>query len=681
MTRRHLLWPAAALVLALGLLVADRLSPPRLDRWTGASIVVNDSDGRLLRAFPAREGQWRIGARPAEVDPLYLSMLREMEDRRFGWHPGIDPLAVARALGQMAQHGRVVSGASTLTMQTARLLEPKPRTLGAKLKEALRAIQLQGRLGSQGVMEAYLNLAPFGGALEGVRAASLGWFGKEPGRLNPAEAALLVALPQSPERLRPDRNPAEARVARDRVLDRAVTAGLLSADVARAAKLDPVPTVQLAMPISAPHLAERLAADAAPGSRIRTAVDGALQRGLEGLGRREIERIADDTDLAVIVLSNHDRRLLAHLGSGDWRRRQLDLSQALRSPGSALKPFIYALAFDDLALHPYTLVEDSPQRFGDWLPRNFDHDFHGLVSVREALQRSLNVPAVMALEKVGPARLVALLRQAGVQLAFPPGGDPGLPLALGGVGVTLSDLTMLYAGLADGGRVLPITITEAGKVPPFRLVRDAAARATIDILDGSPPPDGFATGQAVARPRRIAFKTGTSYGFRDAWAVGASADYTVGVWVGRPDGSPRPGEMGRTAAAPLLFRTFDLLPPDRSARPAPAQPDHALFHRQPPAALVRVLPASDSGASRERLAGPRILFPPDGTVVEALDEGVALTVEGGRQPLRWVVDGQPLSEGTRFWRPAGNGFSRLAAIDADGRRASVIVQVVVPGRH
>lgn len=663
--------------------VADRLAPPELGRLEGRSTVVLDADGHLLRAFPTAEDTWRLPTRPDQVDPLYLAMLRAVEDRRFGWHPGVDPLAALRAVGQWARHGRVVSGASTLSMQTARLLRPKARTWGAKIRESLRALQLQARLGSDGVLAAYLTLAPFGGALEGVTAASLAWFGKEPAHLGPAEAALLVALPQSPERLRPDRHPAAARAARDRVLERAAAAGIIPSAVAEAAKASEVPTVQRPLPMLAPHLAERLATEAPRGAMVRTRVDGGLQRRLEALARAEAARLEPGADLALVVLANGDRRLLASVGAAYWLSRQTDLSQAVRSPGSTLKPFIYALAFDDLSLHPGTLLSDMPQRFGDWRPNNFDHDFHGTLTAREALQRSLNIPAVQVLERVGPTRFVALMQQAGARLAFPPGGEePGLPLALGGVGIRLADLATLYAALADGGRVLPPSILADAPVPEAkRLVGEAAARAVLTVLEDSPAPDGFASGGAVARARRVAFKTGTSFGFRDAWTVGSSADYTVAVWVGRPDGAPRPGAMGRGTAAPVLFRAFDLLPPDHGGRPRPRQPDHALFHRDPPPALARLDSGGESASAAGGRADPlRILFPPDGALVESLDDGVGLDAAGGRPPYRWVADGRPLAEGARFWRPDGEGFARLVVVDRDGRRTAATIRVSVPGR-
>lgn len=676
MTKRRVAIASAG-VIALGLLAADLALPPDLSRWDGRSVEVLDHEGRLLRPFPTGEGAWRLTTNPDQVDPLYRAMLVAVEDRRHGWHPGIDPLAIMRAGWQAMRHGRVISGASTLSMQAARLLSPSPRTFSAKLAEAGRALQLRRRLGADGVLSVYLTLAPFGGPLEGVRAASLAWFGREPGQLTPAQAALLVALPQSPERLRPDRFPAAAKAARAKVLDRAVAAGLIAADVAEAAKAEPLPSSMLPLPMLAPHLAERLAADQPGGARIRSTLHSDLQRALEGVGRAELARLEAGGDMAVLVLDNKDASVLAQIGSADWKQRQLDLSRAVRSPGSALKPFIYAVAFDDLSLHPGTLIDDAPQRFGDWLPNNFDDGFHGVVTAREALQRSLNIPAVRVLERVGPGRLAALLRLSGADLALPPAAEPGLPLALGGVGIRLGDLAMLYAALANDGLARPLRLRtdQPAPAPSGRLVGADAARAVLAVLRDSPMPDGLAGGAGIAR-RRVAFKTGTSFGFRDAWTVGVSNDYTVAVWVGRADGAPRPGAAGRQAAAPIMFRVFDLLPPDGAGKPLP-NPDHALFRNPPPPALTRL----DSGgmAASTRTEPLRILFPPDGAEVEALAEGVSLSASGGRPPYRWVADNVPLPDDSRFWQPPGAGFSRLTVMDATGQRASAAIRVHLPG--
>jgi len=673
---RIALGAGAALALMAGAaFVFDRTVPLDLTRYEARSTVVRDAQGGILRAFPAPEGQWRIETSVAEIDPLYLAMLKAVEDRRFDAHPGIDPLAILRAGGQLISEGRIVSGASTLTMQAAKLLDPRPRTWRAKFVEAVRALRMQASLGRDGVLGVYLTLAPYGGAIEGTNAASYAWFGKRPLHLSPAQAALLVALPQSPERLRPDRNPASAKRARDRVLDIAVAQGVLGVGAAEAAKAEPLPSVQLAMPMSAPHLAERLAAGAAKGVSIATHIDPAMQGALERFARAWRPKLEAGANLAAMIVANKDRRLLAHLGSLDWLDCQIDLTMAVRSPGSALKPFIYAMGFDDLAIHPATLIADMPQRFGDWAPRNFDHDFHGIVTAREALQRSLNVPAVQVLERVGPARFAGRLTQAGARLVLPSAAEPALPLALGGVGIRLWDLALLQAALADGGRALPVAVVPGSTSAPVVLVGAAAARATIDVMEGSPAPDGIATGLAIARTRRIAFKTGTSFGFRDAWTIGSSADYTIAVWVGRPDGAPRPGESGRSAAAPALFAIFDLLPQDWSPRAAPAEPGHALFRRAAPPAIARLEPRPELDR-----AGLRILFPPDGATVEALDEGISLATAGGRGPWRWIVEGHELPGDARFWKPDGEGFAKIVLLDADGKRAASTIRVAIPGR-
>jgi len=687
----------AVVGLALGVLLGgalallDRADPPDFARVEHASVVVVDREGAILRAFETDDGAWRLPTTAADVDPRYLRLLRTYEDRRFDEHGGVDVLALLRAGGQVASHGRIVSGASTLTMQAARLLEPEPRSIGAKLHQILRALQIEERLDKAEILRIYLTLAPFGGNLEGVRAASLAYFGKEPAHLTLGEAALLVALPQSPERLRPDRHPEAARAARAKVLERLREHGDISASEAEEAMAEPLPQARLAFPFRAPHLAQELAAKAAPGGVIATSIDGHLQRALETLARREVERFDDDAGLAVVVVENRSRAVLAYLGSADFfgRSGQIDLARAKRSPGSALKPFIYGLAFDDRAIHPASMIDDEPVRFGDYSPRNFDRDFQGTVSVRVALQQSLNVPAVQLLDRVGPVRFVADLRAAGAGIGFRRlVGTPSLSVALGGLGINLADLTMLYASLPNGGSAEPLEIANRGGGSPVRLMGAAAAWYVTDILRGSPLPPGFAQALGLKRARDVAFKTGTSYGFRDAWAVGYSPDYTVGVWVGRADGSPRPGHIGRNTSTPILLKVFDLLPPDSRG-----------FASPPPDAVVATssteLPPSLRHFTREsqapqRLFGldpPHILFPPDGAVLEWRGEdaargGLPLKAEGGAKPLAWVVNGAPLAAnslaGNGFWQPDGEGFARIAVVDAQGRSAEVRVRVVTP---
>ena len=688
--RRTLTGLGVVVALVAGsLLTLDRLFPPDLSRYERASVVVTNRDGGILRAFETEEGAWRLPTRVEDVDPRYLVLLRAYEDQRFDEHVGVDPLAVARAAWQWVSSGHIVSGASTLTMQAARLLEPRPRSLGAKLHQMVRALQLEERDSKQKILSIYLTLAPFGGNLEGVRAASLAYFGKEPRRLSLGEAALLVALPQSPERLRPDRHPAAALAARAKVLHRLEEHGALTETEVADALGEPLPEKRLAFPFLAPHLTQRLAAAAAPGSTIATTIDRALQSSLEALAKREMLRFDDAGNLAIVVVESRAHAVRAYLGSADFfgPQGQIDLARAVRSPGSALKPFIYGLAFDDRTIHPASLIDDAPMRFGDYVPRNFDRQFQGTVSVREALQESLNVPAVALLDRVGAVRFVGELRAAGARLGFRRlAGEPSLPVALGGLGISLADLTMLYTTFPNGGETTPLRVTSDAAPASMRLMGAAAAWYVTDILRGSPLPEGFAQALGLTRARDIAFKTGTSYGFRDAWAVGYSPDYTVGVWVGRADGSPRPGHYGRNTATPILLKAFDLLPPDQSRfGDAPTEALTVSANAELPPGLRHFAPDRPMPLRPGAGTPPRILFPPDGAVVEWRAEdgahgGLPLKAEGGAKPLAWIVNGAPLRtaapSGPDAWQPDGEGFVRIAVVDAEGRSAQVRVRVV-----
>jgi penicillin-binding protein 1C len=658
------------------------------------STQIEDREGVLLRAFLAGDpGAWRLPAESADVDPLYLAMLKAFEDRRFDIHLGVDPLAAVRAAGQMVASGRVVSGASTLSMQAARLLEPHPeRTLGAKLWEMVRALHLTATLGREGVLSAYLTLAPMGGNLEGVRAGSLAWLGKEPKRLTPAEAALLVALPQSPEVLRPDRHPERARAARNKVLDRARVAGILDDRRAAEAKEDPVPSVRRPMPFLAPHLAERLAAAAPPGSRIRTTLDAPLQRRMEDLARSRLDVLEEGQSLAILVAESKTGAIRALVGSPDLgdqgRDGAVDMTRGIRSPGSALKPLIYGMALERRLIHPETLIMDRPTRFGAYTPANFGDTHWGEVTVREALVQSLNVPAVALLDRVGPLALAARLETAGIPLRLPKGVErPGLPLALGGLGMTLEDLVGIYAAIDAGGATPPLSPLPNEGVAPRRILEPEAAWYLADILAGSPPPPGRPPRAAEAPgARQIAYKTGTSYGFRDAWSLGFDGATTIGVWVGRPDGTPTPGAIGRDTAAPVLFDAFERLP----GAPPPARPrPTGVFlgaNADLPPALRRLdgpgdRPGRLPNRDRDALA---ITFPPDGATLDpgSPSVGLALSARGGVRPLTWLVDGHPVPSlahaRSTLWHPDGPGQVAVTVVDAQGRSARATVWVDHP---
>jgi len=663
--------------MAGALALADWAFPPDLSRYLDRSSVVEDRSGAPLRIFMSRDQKWRLHTRPADVDPLYLAMLKTYEDKRFDRHIGFDPLAALRAAGQAAAAGRFVSGASTLTMQAARLLEPRRRSLAAKAIEIVRAAQLEARLGKDGVLAAYLTLAPFGGPVEGVRAASLKLFGHEPNMLTPAEAALLIALPQAPNARRPDIRPEGARAGRAAVLRRAVEAGVLEADAAAAADAAPLPRAYGELPFKAPHVAQELLAEARSADAVRATIDGELQAKLERRLRAALADVPAPTTVAAIIVDAETAEVRALAGGPAYfdRRRagMIDMTRAVRSPGSALKPFIYGMAFDRLIARPDTLIEDRPFRAGGYAPTNFDRGYMGDVTIKEALARSLNIPAVKVLRRLGADRLDGALKTAGVDLAFDrEGGGAGLAIALGGVGIDLRTLARAYIAFAGDGRIPEKLALVAGDKVAWRpFLAPSAAADVRRSLASAPPPAGRHLSKSG-----LPYKTGTSYGYRDALAVGIAGGHVIAVWVGRPDGGPCAGCIGRVVAAPILFDLANLLnAPMSVAAPAIGKPPPAhLRHFDRPSGAQRAAP----GPALE------LAFPVDGADLQLGPGGRApLVATGGEGPYLWLVDGAPVGRsrpgGALAWHPAGAGFHHLRVVAADGRSASARVFVTMAG--
>lgn len=672
------------IALALGLWLAA-LGRDRFDRWIDATVLpplaietsveVLGRDGTLLRAYTVADGRWRLALPPDKVDPGYLRMLVAYEDRRFRDHPGVDARSLLRAVLQAAWNGRVVSGGSTLTMQVARLLEEGTTgKVAGKLRQMRVALALERRLTKDRILQLYLHLAPFGGNLEGVRAASISYFGKEPARLTPAEAALLVAIPQSPESRRPDRAADRAEAARNRVLARAEGEGVIDRETASAALREEVPGLRKPFPALAPHLADRAKAEGPAATSHLLTIDGALQRKLETLAVEAVEGRGEALQVAILVADHASGEILASVGSAgyqaDLRQGFVDMTRALRSPGSTLKPLVYALAFDEGLGHPETMIDDRPITFGTYAPQNFDRMYLGTIRMREALQLSRNIPVVELTEALGPAKLISAMEKAGMQPVFP-GDQPGLAIALGGVGLSLSDMVQLYATLARGGVARPLSHRLDGPgAEGQRVVSEVAAWAVGDILAGLAPPPG-------APANRLAYKTGTSYGHRDAWAIGYDGTHVIGVWMGRADGTPVPGAFGADVAAPVLFQAFNRLKPKLDPQPPAPASTLLVSNGELPQPLQRF--RSRSAAFEAGANAPAVAFPPDGAEVELLPAGLKVRVTGGTAPFTWLADGVPmvvaLDDRETMLALPGAGFVTLSVIDAEGRSARAAVRL------
>ena len=607
------------------------------------SVEILDRDGHLMRAFAVEDGRIRLAVPKGGVDTRLTDMLIAYEDKRFHRHNGVDNWAMLRAMGQALWSGRVVSGGSTLTMQVARLLENSGTgSIKGKVRQMRVAWALERRLSKDDILHLYLQHAPYGGRIEGVRSATFAWFGKEPRRLTEAEAALLVALPQAPEARRPDRHPQAAQAARDRVLAR----------VGAAATTAPVPTRARPLPRHAPHHTDALRAADSQARRFDTTLSLPLQRDLEALLRLHATGQGRGTSLALMVMDHQSGEVLARIGAPHYSDAGgapgfVDMTRAKRSPGSTLKPLIYALAFDRGLAHPETVFADRPTRFGSYAPQNFDGIFRGDVTARQALTLSLNIPPVALTEALGPERLMAALRALGADPKLP-GGQAGLAVALGGVGLSLQDLVTVYARLAaaNTSHLAPRAAWQVG-----------------DILRGIAPPPGA--------PAGLAYKTGTSYGHRDAWAIGYDGQHVIGVWMGRPDGTPVPGAFGGAHAAPILFEAFGRLKPHLVPAPPPPPDTLLLATADLPPNLQRF------GEARGSDTAPALVFPPNGA--RLAQAHTVLKVAGGTMPLTVLVNGAPVVTRVRDRQIdiglLAPGFSDIAVIDARGKSASSVIEV------
>ncbi len=655
------------------------LGPAPIGEGVTFSATVVDREDRLLRPFATSDGRWRLPARAEDVDRRYLDLLVAYEDKRFRDHWGVDPLATLRAAQQLVSERRIISGGSTLTMQVARLLEPRSeRSLTAKLRQMVRAVQIERTLSKDEVLGLYLSLAPYGGNLEGVRAASLAYFGKEPRRLTLGEAALLVALPQSPEARRPDRHPAAARAARDRVLDRVAATGLRpDTDIANA-RNEPVPSARRPMPMLAPHSAEAVVA-AHPGkNNYRLTLDAIWQKSLEELARERARALGPDISVAILAVDHATGDILAKVASSDYfdlrRAGQIDMTNAIRSPGSTLKPFIYGVGFEDGFIHPETLIDDRPVKYGDYAPENFDLTFQGTVTVRKALQLSLNVPAVAVLDRA---------RRKSAGGAHPRCRRRSHPAERRSAGP--GDGTRRRRHLAARPRY---ALRRHHSPWHHRAVayRERRHRCNTAPADGAER--GVACGAHNARHTAAGERCRWPHRIQDRHQLRLSRCLGRRLrrqahhrcLVGRPDGGAVPGLVGRGAAAPILFDAFSRL--GKPLAPLPAAPEATLI------AATAKLPPPLQRYRGNRPAGPDPAAGPHpvsaqwreaGTLRQWRHRPARAENLRRRAALTVLMNGTPAINGTDkrtvFVSPDGPGFVRLTVVDAQGAADSVTVRV------
>ena len=558
------------------------------------SVVVFDRSGKILRGFTAPDEMWRIPAEIKDVSPKLQMAVVNYEDRWFRFHFGINPISIVRAAIINVKAGEIVCGGSTITMQVARMMEPKPRTFKSKLIEMVRAFQLEFSYSKDEILEFYFNLAPYGGNIVGSSAASYFYFNKDQKNLSLGESALLAAIPNSPTILRPDALPGwkpqthPVRQARDKVLMRLLQNHKITRQKFDEAVSEPIPTEKFPMPFMIPQLALKLK-DMYPGvNKIVSTIDSNIQLLARDTLRKRLEPLRKQgvTNGAVVVIDTKTHELLAMVASADFfdneAEGQVNGAMAPRSPGSALKPFAYALAIDRGLISPESLLADVPVDYAGYRPENYDEKYRGAVTVRDALCHSLNVPAINLSAKLGENGIYEFLTDAGITTLTKPEEYYGLSLILGGCDVTLLDLTNLYAGLANMGKFAPYKLILGegqGKegfdlfakrkgeiVPPHQdksmsrsLLREGTAFIITEILSEVERPDLPACWESAVNLPKVAWKTGTSRGHKDAWSIGYTPQFTIGVWVGNFNAVGSPAIIGAEAAAPILFDLFNAL--------------------------------------------------------------------------------------------------------------------------
>ncbi|KAA0990543.1 penicillin-binding protein 1C [Dyadobacter aurulentus] len=555
---------AAILVTILLFLVLDFAFPfsPKIHYAT----QITDHRGAVIHAFLSKDDKWRLQTALPEITPLLSKTLLYKEDQYFYYHPGINPFAVARAAFRNIFTGKRTSGASTITMQVVRLTQPRKRTYLNKLIEMARALQLEMHFSKTEILQMYVNLIPYGGNIEGIKSAALLYFGKPPQLLSLAEITALTIIPNRPSSLRPGTRNEALKQARNKWLTRFQEEGLFEKNIIEDALNEPLQVRRLQAPRHAPHLSLRLKQQFPDQPIISTTIKIHAQKQIEAqvlnfINRRKMMNIHN---AAVLVVNNETMEVEAYVGSADFDNPydggQVDGVRAVRSPGSTLKPLLYATAFDKGTITPKTVLNDVPGNFSGYEPENFDRRFNGPVTTTFALANSLNIPAVRILKDISTPFFINKMKKAGFKTVDKQAKDLGLSMILGGCGVTLEELTRLFAAFANNGKLNALKYTKSKSAPNGEeIVSEEAAYLVTDILTQITRPDLPTNFDNTYHLPKIAWKTGTSYGKRDAWSIGYNKRYTIGVWVGNFSGEGVPELSGANTATPLLFSIFNSL--------------------------------------------------------------------------------------------------------------------------
>ncbi len=650
------------------------------------STAVYDKDGALLHAFTNTDGRWLFPIQLTEVDQDFVNATIAIEDRNFFKHQGIDLSAIVRAVKQNFSNHKVISGASTLSMQTIRLLENRPRNYVSKVIEIVHAIRLETLYSKQDILRMYFELAPYGGNIHGIKAAARKYFNKSPKDLTLSESALLAGLPQSPSRLRPDRYPKRAQKRRDRVLVNMLERKYIDHRQYDEASAEPVSVTLYSFPFEIPHFAY-LVKKKSLQSEVITSIDSKVQHFAENVLKDAVNklRVSGVTNGAIVVIENSSGKVRAYVGSADfWNKEdmgQVDGALSSRSPGSALKPFTYALGFESGLYSTETFIDDSPSRYAEYLPRNYDKKFHGMVSVREALVNSLNIPAVEVLDKIGYTKLYDLLKDEGLTTLKNDPDTYGLSLTLGSPEVRLLELTNAYVSLARLGIYKPYQIFEHGKEDDGRrIISEGASYLVTDILSDSSRLDSIGLYRNEKVVPKIVFKTGTSYGQRDAWTLAYNTEYTIGVWLGNFSGSSSKSLVGVESATPVAVRIFDWIYADKRSpwysmpRTVALRNGKDMYVKNANTVEAQVVTARDR--DKPQIVSPAggaeyFISGPQGAVPQL---PFSVKPGAGVQEVYWFLNGQLLSKaapGERILWSMKQGSYQLTCADNLGRNTSV----------